>query len=117
MGRRGPRLERCALPAQAARHEPSRQRLKPQGASSLPHKPRAPVLHEAASRLTALGMHPLCAGKEAAALEAALGIPVLRHREKKPAGGSEDMEQHFGWGGVGVGWVGWGVCMCGAGGG
>lgn len=35
-------------------------------------------------------------GKEAAALEAALGIPVLRHREKKPAGGSEDMEQHFG---------------------
>jgi phosphatidylglycerophosphatase GEP4 len=38
----------------------------------------------------------LCAGKEAEALEAALGIPVLRHREKKPAGGSGDMEQHFG---------------------
>lgn len=30
-------------------------------------------------------------------LEGALGIPVLRHREKKPAGGSEDMERHFGW--------------------
>lgn len=42
-------------------------------------------------------MHWLCAGKEAAALEAALGIGVLRHREKKPAGGSEDMERHFGW--------------------
>ncbi|PSC70629.1 HAD-superfamily [Micractinium conductrix] len=35
-------------------------------------------------------------GKEAEHLEAALGIPVLRHREKKPAGGSEDMERHFG---------------------
>lgn len=35
-------------------------------------------------------------GNEAAALEAALGIPVLRHREKKPAGGSQDMEAHFG---------------------
>ncbi|KAL4854406.1 putative phosphatidylglycerophosphatase [Chlorella vulgaris] len=34
-------------------------------------------------------------GKEAAVLEAALGIPVLRHREKKPSGGSEDIEQHF----------------------
>lgn len=42
-------------------------------------------------------LHWLCAGKEAAALEAALGIGVLRHREKKPAGGSEDMERHFGW--------------------
>ncbi|KAI7842791.1 hypothetical protein COHA_003537 [Chlorella ohadii] len=35
-------------------------------------------------------------GKEAAVLEGALGIPVLRHRDKKPAGGSEDMERHFG---------------------
>lgn len=35
-------------------------------------------------------------GKEAEALEAALGVPVLRHREKKPAGGAEDMEAHFG---------------------
>lgn len=38
----------------------------------------------------------LLAGKEAALLEGALGIPVLRHRDKKPAGGSEDMEGHFG---------------------
>lgn len=35
-------------------------------------------------------------GTEAAALEAALGVPVLRHREKKPAGGPEDVERHFG---------------------
>ena len=35
-------------------------------------------------------------GTEAAALEAALGIPVMRHREKKPAGGKEDAEKHFG---------------------
>jgi phosphatidylglycerophosphatase GEP4 len=35
-------------------------------------------------------------GMEAAELEAALGLPVLRHREKKPAGGPEDLEQHFG---------------------
>ena len=35
-------------------------------------------------------------GSEAAALEEALGVPVLRHREKKPAGGGEDMEAHFG---------------------
>jgi phosphatidylglycerophosphatase GEP4 len=34
-------------------------------------------------------------GNEAAALEGALGVPVLRHREKKPAGGPEDMERHF----------------------
>ncbi len=47
----------------------------------------------------------LLAGKEAAVLEGALGIPVLRHRDKKPAGGSEDMERHFGWVIVG-GWVG-----------
>ncbi len=36
------------------------------------------------------------AGSEAEALEVALGIPVLRHRDKKPAGGSDDMERHFG---------------------
>jgi phosphatidylglycerophosphatase GEP4 len=36
------------------------------------------------------------AGAEAAALEAALGVPVLRHRFKKPAGGGEDLESHFG---------------------
>eukprot|EP00192_Tetraselmis_astigmatica_P018653 CAMPEP_0117652194 /NCGR_PEP_ID=MMETSP0804-20121206/2496_1 /TAXON_ID=1074897 /ORGANISM="Tetraselmis astigmatica, Strain CCMP880" /LENGTH=224 /DNA_ID=CAMNT_0005458223 /DNA_START=93 /DNA_END=764 /DNA_ORIENTATION=+ len=35
-------------------------------------------------------------GKEAEAIEAALGIPVLRHHEKKPSGGAEDMEKHFG---------------------
>eukprot|EP00887_Chlorella_sp_A99_P006848 scaffold2.g6848.t1 len=35
-------------------------------------------------------------GAEAARLEAALGLPVLRHCEKKPAGGPEDMERHFG---------------------
>jgi phosphatidylglycerophosphatase GEP4 len=38
------------------------------------------------------------AGEEAAALEAALGIPVLRHRDKKPAGGCAELEQLFGWG-------------------
>lgn len=40
--------------------------------------------------------HIPLAGKEAGVLEAALGIPVLRHREKKPAGSAEDMERHFG---------------------
>lgn len=24
-------------------------------------------------------------------------MPVLRHTEKKPAGGPEDLEKHFGW--------------------
>lgn len=43
----------------------------------------------------ALSFARVHAGKEAAVLEAALGIPVLRHREKKPSGGSEDIEQHF----------------------
>jgi hypothetical protein len=37
-----------------------------------------------------------CAGKEAAQLEAAFGIPVLRHQDKKPAGGCTELEQHFG---------------------
>lgn len=35
-------------------------------------------------------------GKEARELEAALGVPVLRHREKKPGGGSGELEAHFG---------------------
>ncbi|KAF5840080.1 mitochondrial PGP phosphatase-domain-containing protein [Dunaliella salina] len=35
-------------------------------------------------------------GEEARALEAALGIAVMRHREKKPAGGKEEVEAHFG---------------------
>lgn len=35
-------------------------------------------------------------GVEAATLEAALGVPVLRHKQKKPAGGAEDVEKHFG---------------------
>lgn len=36
------------------------------------------------------------AGEVADKLEAALGIPVLRHTEKKPAGGPQDLERHFG---------------------
>ncbi|MEW5301463.1 MAG: hypothetical protein WDW36_004322 [Sanguina aurantia] len=35
-------------------------------------------------------------GLEAAALEVSTGIPVLRHAAKKPAGGSEELESHFG---------------------
>lgn len=35
-------------------------------------------------------------GEEAAALEASLGVPVLRHSEKKPGGGVEDLVSHFG---------------------
>jgi Mitochondrial PGP phosphatase len=35
-------------------------------------------------------------GKEAERLEALLGIPVLRHAFKKPAGGRADIENHFG---------------------
>jgi hypothetical protein len=37
-------------------------------------------------------------GEEAEKLEAALGIPVLRHTEKKPAGEAGTLEKHFGWG-------------------
>jgi phosphatidylglycerophosphatase GEP4 len=36
-------------------------------------------------------------GVEAEALEEALGVAVLRHKEKKPAGGPEDVEAHFGY--------------------
>ncbi|EFJ47663.1 hypothetical protein VOLCADRAFT_104984 [Volvox carteri f. nagariensis] len=35
-------------------------------------------------------------GAEAQQLEAALGIPVLRHTEKKPGGGCAELESHFG---------------------
>jgi phosphatidylglycerophosphatase GEP4 len=35
-------------------------------------------------------------GSEASALEVALGVSVLRHKEKKPAGGGADVETHFG---------------------
>lgn len=34
-------------------------------------------------------------GSEASSLEGALGIPVLRHREKKPAGGCSEVEEYF----------------------
>ena len=36
------------------------------------------------------------AGREAEELEAALGIPVLRHGQKKPAGNAAEAEAHFG---------------------
>ena len=36
-------------------------------------------------------------GKEAAAVEAALGVPVLQHAGKKPGGSAESLTQHFGW--------------------
>ncbi|KAK9826585.1 hypothetical protein WJX74_004268 [Apatococcus lobatus] len=35
-------------------------------------------------------------GKEAAAVEAALGVPVLRHAEKKPGGSAESLTTYFG---------------------
>ena len=41
--------------------------------------------------------HCCCAGREAYALEQKLGIPVLRHSEKKPAGGARGLEEHFGY--------------------
>uniref|UniRef100_A0A383W3Y3 Phosphatidylglycerophosphatase n=1 Tax=Tetradesmus obliquus TaxID=3088 RepID=A0A383W3Y3_TETOB len=34
-------------------------------------------------------------GVEAAALEAAFGVQVLRHKDKKPAGGCEELQQQF----------------------
>ncbi len=36
------------------------------------------------------------AGTEAAKLETVLGIQVLRHSTKKPAGDVKDLERHFG---------------------
>lgn len=36
-------------------------------------------------------------GEEARSLEQKLGIPVLRHSEKKPAGGTASLEDHFGY--------------------
>ena len=42
-------------------------------------------------------MPPASAGTEARALEQKVGIPVLRHTEKKPAGGSSSLEEHFGY--------------------
>lgn len=35
-------------------------------------------------------------GAEARQMEEALGIPVLRHVDKKPGGGSAELEAHFG---------------------
>ena len=35
------------------------------------------------------------AGEEAAFMEKALGIPVVRHITKKPAGDAVDLENHF----------------------
>lgn len=36
-----------------------------------------------------------CTGEEAATMEKALGIPVVRHITKKPAGDALDLEKHF----------------------
>lgn len=33
---------------------------------------------------------------KAAAVEAALGVPVLRHSSKKPAGGTQELQERFG---------------------
>lgn len=41
-------------------------------------------------------VHVRCTGTVAEKLEKELGIPVLRHTEKKPAGSAEDLEKHFG---------------------
>lgn len=38
----------------------------------------------------------LYSGREAAGLEADLGIHVLRHKDKKPAGGAAELSAHFG---------------------
>lgn len=35
-------------------------------------------------------------GLHASAMESALGVPVIRHEEKKPGGGREEVERHFG---------------------
>lgn len=34
-------------------------------------------------------------GKEADLIESRLGVAVLRHREKKPAGGCSELEEYF----------------------
>lgn len=41
-------------------------------------------------------MFLMVSGEEAAKLEGCLGLPVLRHHEKKPGGGSADLTNHFG---------------------
>lgn len=50
------------------------------------------------SRLKVLNppLIPLMSGREAEAVEAALGVPVLRHTQKKPAGTAAEAEAHFG---------------------
>jgi len=35
-------------------------------------------------------------GEEAASLERAFGVHVLRHRDKKPAGGCQELQEHCG---------------------
>lgn len=49
-----------------------------------------------ASSTTCTAVRYLHPGSEASALEEALGVAVLRHTEKKPAGGVAEVEAHFG---------------------
>ena len=39
----------------------------------------------------------LLTGEEAEKLEALLGVTVLRHKYKKPQGGADELETHFGY--------------------
>lgn len=41
-------------------------------------------------------MRVLHAGEEATKLEKLLGVTVLRHKCKKPEGGADELEAHFG---------------------
>lgn len=70
------------------------------GCTSSTLKVRVLVLNQLSSGMFHLripGKMWLPAGKEAEAIEEALGIPVIRHHDKKPAGGAEDIEKHFGY--------------------
>lgn len=76
--------------------EPYRLELRPSAAASLAECREAfggrIVLYSNSAGLEQFDPE----GAEAQALEDALGIPVLRHKDKKPGGGPEDVEKHFG---------------------
>ena len=91
-------FEGCIFDKDNTLTEPYRLELRPSAAASLEECRTAfgnakIVLYSNSAGLEQFDPE----GVEAEALEAALGVAVLRHKEKKPAGGPEDVEKHFGY--------------------
>jgi phosphatidylglycerophosphatase GEP4 len=91
-------FEGCIFDKDNTLTEPYRLELRPSAAASLEECRAAFGNEKIVLYSNSAGLEQFDPqGVEAEALEEALGVAVLRHKEKKPAGGAEDVEKHFGY--------------------